>query len=236
MRLDTNFAERLKWAIQHRNSNQSELARGIGISVQSIQQWASGATASPNLKHLNAACAFLGVRYEWLAFARGPMVDAPATPPDPNRTAAAHLAAEWEAQFASCLPPVGEHQARLSHDGRVYRVDRVSDAVVAALGLYTSTATLIHNARARLWALSIARSLLPPVGGRTFVLILAPLGDADAEMADRHYDLLRAEARLLHIDVALVQTAEQAASVCAGTHTPTVPEEVALGIDDSPIL
>jgi len=103
MRLDTNFAERLRWAIQHRNSNQSELARAIGISVQSVQQWASGATASPNLKHLNAACTFLNVRYEWLAFARGPMVDTPAIPPDPTRTAAAHLAVEWEAQFAACL-------------------------------------------------------------------------------------------------------------------------------------
>jgi transcriptional regulator with XRE-family HTH domain len=234
MRLDTNFAERLRWAIQHRNSNQSELARAIGISVQSVQQWASGATASPNLKHLNAACQFLNVRYEWLAFARGPMVDTPATPPDPTRTATAHLAIEWEAQFAACLPPTGEHQARLSHDGRVYRIDWVSDAVVAQCGLYSNTASLVHNARSKLWMLAIARALLPPVGGRTFVLILAPL--SDSEPADRHYDLLRAEARLLHIDVALVQTAEQAASVCAGTHTPVVPEELLLGIDDSPIL
>ena len=78
MRLDSAFSDRLKWAIAAKNTNQAELARAIGISTQAVQQWASGATSNPNREPLLKACQHLGVRYDYLACARGPLTDAQA--------------------------------------------------------------------------------------------------------------------------------------------------------------
>jgi transcriptional regulator with XRE-family HTH domain len=238
MRLDTNFAERLRWAITHKNSNQSELAREIGISVQAVQQWASGATASPNIKHLHAAAQFLGVRYDWLAYARGVMVDSPGNPEphDPGKTAAAMLASEWQAQLSSIMPlDAGSFGVKIGHNGLAYRIDYLTDARVALFGLYSQANSLINAARGKMWLLSVARAILPPLPGRAFLLLLAPLDD-DAPSISRQYELLHNEARLLHIDVVAVQSPHQAAQVLQGDYDPKLPEELTLGIDDSPVL
>ncbi len=237
MRLDTNFAERLRWAITHKNSNQSELSRAIGISVQAVQQWASGATSNPNLKHLQAAAEFLGVRYDWLAYARGAMTDTPGrpTPHDPSRTAAGVAALDWTSALHSIMPLDAPYfGCAIGHHGVSYKIDYLSDARVALFGLYSQVNNLIAAARGRLWLLAVARAVLPPLPGRQFVLIIAPLDDT--EPVDRHYDVLKSEARLMHIDVVSVQTPAQASQVLGGLYDPAIPPELALGLDDSPLL
>lgn len=238
MRLDTSFPDRLKWAIEHKKTNQSELSRAIGISVQAVQQWASGSTSSPNRNHLQQACTFLGCRYDWLCYGRGPMLEAQAAAgaqPTVN-TDNALLAAEWESRLVEALPTDirAERNVQLWHDGRRHNLPWLSATVGASWGLYRSPNTLVAGARARLWTLAIARNIVPPVEGRRWLLILSPLDDMLA--SEKHIDALTSEARILGIEIVHCDTPDASARVLAGNTLPAIPEAALLGLDDSPVL
>lgn len=249
MELDTGFKDRVRWAINSARSNQSELARAIKTTPQAIQQWVSGATQSPRRDFLMLAAEHLGVRFEWLAYGRGPMKDVPQEPlpkiahGDVPRTEAALLSHEWESLLLAALPATErEHwQVKLAHPSGVVpmRISWCSDTILAELGLYQSTTNLIHNARHRLWLLAIAREQVPPSTSRRAILLLAPLEDYEGkhDSPDRHIAVLRAEARLLNIEVVHVHTPEEAAAALTNTasaaETPLADE---LGIDVSSVL
>lgn len=238
MRLDTSFPDRLKWAIEHRKTNQSELSRAIGISVQAVQQWASGSTSSPNRNHLSQACTYLGCRYDWLCYGKGPMLEAQAsagTQPA-NNTESALLAAEWESRLAEALPTDARAQrnVQLWHEGRRHNLPWLSATIGASWGLYRSPNTLVAGARARLWSLVVSRSIVPPAEGRRWLLILSPLDDMPA--SDALLDALTAEARILGIEVIHCDTPDCAARTLAGTAMQAIPEAALLGLDDSPVL
>lgn len=249
MELDTGFKDRVRWAINSAKSNQSELARAIKTTPQAIQQWVSGATQSPRRDYLLAASEFLHVRFEWLAYGRGPMKDVPeeqlpkVARGDVVRTEAALLSHEWETLLLAALPngARAHWQVQLTHpSGTVpLRVAWCSDAILAELGLYQTTANLIHSARQRLWLLAMAREQLPPSTSRRTVLLLAPLEhyEAKPDSPDRHLAVLRAEARLLNIEVVHVNTPEQAAAeLTLSPTTEEVPLSDELGVDMSSVL
>ena len=242
MRLDSAFSDRLKWAIAAKNTNQAELARAIGISTQAVQQWASGATSNPNREHLLKACQHLGVRYDYLAYARGPMTDAQAraqaAPPAQIDPQTALLAQEWESRLSAALPhdQAAHLQVSLWQDGRRYVVPWLSDALGAAWGLYTASTQTVAAARVRLWTLAVARALAPPVPGRQWTLLLSPLEDGLPDPA-RTVEALSDEARLLHLDVALCDSPETAAARLTGLTQPAqAPEEDVLGLSVSSLM
>ena len=116
------------------------------------------------------------------------------------------------------------------------RITWVSDKVVAELGLYKHTANLINSARQRLWLLTVAREMVPPVVGRRTILLLAPL-ESWREVPDRHIGALRAEARTVGIEVIHVTTPEHAAAVLLCQEAaPAVPIGEDLGLDVSAML
>lgn len=247
MELDSGFKDRVRWAINIKESNQSELARHLGVSAQAIQQWVAGATLSPRREHVQAASEFLGCRYEWLAYGRGPMRtvedDAPAGQHNKHAVASegAILAHEWEAALLAALPNAQREswQPRIAHPSgqSSMRVDWVTDQIVAEVGLYRHVGgTMIASIRQRLWLLVLARELLPPVPGRRTLLLLAPLEDW-VQKSDKYIDALRAEARVLNIEVQAVTTPEHAAAVLLGKEeAPTIPAGEDHWLDASPVL
>lgn len=62
-----SFANRLAASRRKKGVNQTELAREIGVSAQSVQQWESGSTM-PRNKRVEAVAKALGVSQEWLMF------------------------------------------------------------------------------------------------------------------------------------------------------------------------
>ena len=62
-----SFANRLAASRKKKGLNQTELAREIGVSAQSVQQWESGSTM-PRNKRVEAVAKALGVSQEWLMF------------------------------------------------------------------------------------------------------------------------------------------------------------------------
>jgi transcriptional regulator with XRE-family HTH domain len=243
MDLDTSFPVRLRWAMEIRTPpcTQTELARHIGVSPQSVQQWASGATATPRREKLQAAADYLGVRFDWLAYARGLMreTDSPAAPPAAQATETALLGREWEQALQAALPD-SQHDnlhARVEHPSGAtrFRVDYLDATVLAMLGLYRTPAGLIR-ARERLWQLVVARELLGPVPGRRTLFIAAPLTEG-GEVPERHLEALRVEARLLGVELHHARTPVDAAALLLGrTEAPVVPLDDALGLDTSPVL
>lgn len=246
MELDTGFKDRLKWAINSKQTNQSELARAIGTTAQAVQQWVSGATSSPRRDHLEKASAFMGVRYEWLLFGRGPMrlIDMVRTQEtvagaSDDATETTLLSHEWETSLLAALPPEARAgwQAKLCHPSgnAQIRISWVSETIISELGLYKHSGSLISSGRQRLWLLAVARALLPATGCRA-VLLLAPL-EGWREAPDRHIDALRAEARLLGIEVIHASTPEHAAAVLLGQEdAPGIPASDDLGLDVSSVL
>lgn len=248
MELDSGFKDRLRWAINLKETNQSALARAIGTTAQAIQQWVSGATLSPRRDHLMKACEFLGVRYDYLAYGRGPMklVDTAAPAPvlskesTAEHTETALLSHEWEAALLAAVPESAQAswQYKMTHPSGTapLRITWVSDKVIAELGLYKHTANLINSARQRLWLLAVARELVPPAAGRRTILLLAPL-ESWREVPDRHIGALRAEARTLGIEVIHVGTPEHAAAVLLCQEAaPRIPVGEDLGLDVSSVL
>jgi hypothetical protein len=186
----------------------------------------------------------MGVRYEWLAYGRGPMREID-TVPSPVKTGTASaetalLSHEWEEALLAALPDSARShwQLKFPHPAgsAQMRVSWVSDALLAELGLYKHSGNLIHNARQLLWHLAVAREVVPPLAGRRTVLLLAPLDDW-TEVPERHIDALRAEARANGIELIHVATPEQAAGVLLGqTAAPHIPLADDLGLDVSPVL
>lgn len=187
MELDPGFKDRLKWAITTKETSQSALARHLGVSAQAIQQWAAGATLSPRREHVVAASDFLGCRYEWLAYGRGPMKETElrdgkgAGVRSKNLTESAILGREWEMALRAALPKGDEEhwQVKMPHPSGAaqMRVSWLSDEVIGEVGLYQDVNLLISNARQRLWLLAFVRESLPAVPGRRCILLLAPLED-----------------------------------------------------------
>lgn len=251
MELDLGFKDRLKWAMSHKQTNQSELAREIEkrvngtCSPQAIQQWVSGATTSPRREHLRAAVEFLGVRYEWLAYGRGPMREVDIVPPprvsgDGASTETALLAHEWEGGLLAAIPDTARKhwQRKFTHPSNTadMRVTWVSDQVLAELGLYKHSTSLIPNARQLLWRLAVARAVVPGTPGRRTALLLAPLEDW-REIPERHVAALRAEANVVGIEVIHVTTPEQAAEMLLGQDMlDATPASDDLGLDVSQVL
>lgn len=64
---EMSFAKRLAEARMNVGLNQTELAKRLGVSAQSVQQWESGNTA-PRSKRMQSLAWTLGVSQEWLAF------------------------------------------------------------------------------------------------------------------------------------------------------------------------
>lgn len=244
MELDQSFKERMRWSIEVREPpcTQSELARHLEMSPQAVQQWVSGATSNPRRDKLLKAAEYLGVRFDWLAFARGPMRmsdDKSAAVGQTAPTEAALLMREWESALAVALPSSAHpslHAAVQHPNGTSrFRVDFLGDDVLAMVGLYRSAAAVI-KARERLWQLIVARELVPPIPGRRFMLILSPLEEW-RDVPERHIEALRSEARLVGIEVFHVRTPVEAAALLLGkVEHRVVSIEDDLGLDSSPVL
>lgn len=249
MELDLAFKDRILMAIRHKESSQSELAREIGkriegtCSPQAIQQWVSGATTSPRREHLRAAVEFLGVRYEWLAYARGPMrvADIAPTPSAPGADAeAAILAHEWDTALLAAMPDDARSHWRQKFPHPSGTADMsvawASPGALVEVGLYTHSTSLIPNARQLLWRLAVARAILPGTTQRRTVLLLASLENW-REVPERHVAALRAEAGVLGIEVIHVASPERAAQVLLGEEQArAVPAADELGLDVSSVL
>jgi hypothetical protein len=157
-----------------------------------------------------------------------------------DATEAVLLSHEWEGSLLAALPAEARPhwQVKIAHPSGAapMRISWVSDTMVAELGLYKHSSSLINSARQRLWLLDVARGILPLVPGRRAVLLLAPLEDW-REAPDRHIEALRAEARVLGIEVIHVGTPEHAAAVLLGQESsPTLPAGDDLGLDVSSVL
>ncbi|RZT91163.1 transcriptional regulator with XRE-family HTH domain [Advenella incenata] len=70
-----NLSERLRYAMQHADISQSDLARKTGAKRSSVSNWASGKTKNLKGKNLVLAAELLCVKSEWLATGQGPMKD-----------------------------------------------------------------------------------------------------------------------------------------------------------------
>lgn len=242
MELDSGFKDRLRWAINVKETNQSALARELGISAQGVQQWVSGATSNPKRELPVKACDFLGCRYEWLAYGRGPMkasetVNAPAPANAPETVLLAH---EFDAAVQAALPPeqLGNWKHKVGHpSGRAQlHVDWISDQLIAEVGLYKDPANLVLNARQHLWMITMLREILPPVAGRRAMLVLAPV-ESWRDVPERHIEALQSEARLMNIELIHVKTPDQVAAALAGQEQEfNLPEDEDLGLDVSPLL
>lgn len=240
MQLDNGFRDRMKWAIEMANSNQSAVARACGIKPQSVQAWVSGATADPSRTHLEQAAAYLGVQYEWLVWGKGPMRLGDVDPR--TRTAVTGptseqvlLGREWDSRLASALDhtELPEHVAT-GHWVRI-RLTWMSDRVAVLRALYLAPGSVISAARIRLWTLDVARALTPLVPDRRWVLLLAPL--ADAAVSEGALDTVRQEARALGIEVIHVHSPEQAAAVLLGRdHLTQAPAPVFDDADISDVI
>lgn len=68
-----DFAKRLEKARERRNLTQTELAKMLGVSPQSVQQWEAGGTM-PRHKRIDTLADKLGVRAQWLIFGQGDML------------------------------------------------------------------------------------------------------------------------------------------------------------------
>jgi transcriptional regulator with XRE-family HTH domain len=245
MDLDPLFKDRIKWAITAKDSNQSELARNIKVSAQGIQQWVSGATTNPRRDHLLKAAEWLGVRFEWLAYGRGPMTQSEAAEAGPapgaNTTEDTLLAREWERALLAALPEAARAnwRTRLAHPGAhgSLHVDWNTPLVLAEIGLYRHVDTLVPKGRKRLWLLALAAALTPAAPGRRVVLLLAPL-ESWRDTPARHIAALRAEARTLGLDVIHVQTPDQAAALLMDQAVSPDPEtgNEDIGLDMSALL
>lgn len=228
MYLDPGFKTRLKSAMEARDPpiNQSELARHISTSIrttpQTVQQWCSGHT-SPRRNRLVLAAESLHVRVDWLAHGRGPMrapdLEAKTSHTSSPNTEDSLLTTEWERALDEALP-AGDNTCRNQHirhplcQSKLF-ANWLSDSIVANLMLYPSTAALIPGARERLWDLLILRDALPPHPNRMTMLLLSPL-DNGSEVPIRHLIALRAEARLLGLEVVHAETPLQAAAILLG--------------------
>lgn len=62
-----DIKDRIKEARVKAGLNQSELARALGVSPQTVQQWEAGDT-SPRKKKVEAMKSILGVEPEWILF------------------------------------------------------------------------------------------------------------------------------------------------------------------------
>lgn len=71
----STLQERLAEAIQYAKCTQTDLAKAVGISSPSINQWFSGRTKSIQYSKAMKAGAFLGVSPHWLATGEGGMLE-----------------------------------------------------------------------------------------------------------------------------------------------------------------
>lgn len=224
MFLDSGFKTRLKLAMEARDPsvNQSELARHLKVTPQAVQQWVSGRTL-PRRDKLVLAADFLYVRFEWIAFGRGPMrasdLERKTSQASSASTEDSLRATEWERALLDSLPPGGNQcwRQEIRHPfghGQI-KTDWFSDSIAANLMLYRNTATLTSGARQHLWVLAVLREAMPPLPNRRTILLLSPFEEWREEPT-RHMDVLRAEARLLGLEVLHINTPLQAAAILLG--------------------
>lgn len=64
---------RIVAALDYADINQAELARRLRISPNAVSAWVTGRNL-PDTKHILNICRETGVRLDWLAFDKGPMV------------------------------------------------------------------------------------------------------------------------------------------------------------------
>lgn len=69
-----SFAERLLWAIDHKKTNQSQLAKAVGISRTSINKWVRD-NATPSSENIFEAASYLGVSAVWLSNGDGDPIE-----------------------------------------------------------------------------------------------------------------------------------------------------------------
>lgn len=68
-----NLSERLKYALDEAQINQSELARRVGVTRGAVSLWFKGATNSLDGENLLKTAQALGFSASWLATGKGPM-------------------------------------------------------------------------------------------------------------------------------------------------------------------
>jgi len=66
------YKDRLKEAMDDLSIGRTQLANVLGISYQAVRKVLLGESSGFDLENHNAACAFLGVRSEWLLSGKGP--------------------------------------------------------------------------------------------------------------------------------------------------------------------
>lgn len=68
------YAERLRWALDVSEMSQSDLAREIGVTPQSVQYLSASENNARGSKHTNAIARATGVNAQWLETGLGPAV------------------------------------------------------------------------------------------------------------------------------------------------------------------
>ena len=68
-----NLSERLKYALDEAQINQSELARRVGVTRGAVSLWFKGATNSLDGENLLKTAQALGFSASWLATGKGAM-------------------------------------------------------------------------------------------------------------------------------------------------------------------
>jgi hypothetical protein len=157
---------------------------------------------------------------------------------DPSETAL--LSDEWRSAFVASIPETVPRACDnpVAHPagGKPLRVCWATDTMLAEVGLYRANlGSLLAGARQKLWLLAVVRELLPPNPTRRTVLILSPLEEW-APRPDKHIDVLRAEARLLGIEVVHAATPEEGAAIVLEQPIPAQDTGDDIGVDAGPVI
>lgn len=128
----TTYAGRLMWAMAHAGkTNQSELARAIGIKPQSIQYLCRRDAGAQGSKHTAALAEALGVSSQWLARNEGPPIHSASEVPRAAETSAGY-------QVDAARRPVARQARGRCPEGRVpvtavFRVSGSGDVEMIAV-------------------------------------------------------------------------------------------------------